>query len=246
MNRSLFVLFLAVAALSARSEQTSQWLTDVPAALEKAKQENKIVLLDFTGSDWCGWCIKLKHDVLDQPEFIQFAQTNLVLVEVDFPHQKQLEQAQQEANQWLAQTYHVSGFPTIVLLNREARPLGKVEGYPQGGPRPFMQKLGQILNIGLKNQAPPDASDSPPSKPVVFQPLPQGVPIRYESLALKGISGTKQRRMALINNETLMVGETASVKVQDRRVEVCCKEIRDDSVLITADGKALELKLGGH
>jgi len=63
---------------------------------------------------------------------------------------------------------------------------------------------------------------------------------------LKGISGSKQRRLALINNATFVVGETAKVKVQDQLVEVCCKEIREDSVLVTADGKPLELKLGNH
>jgi thioredoxin-related protein len=213
--------------------------------VQKAKQENKIVLLDFTGSDWCGWCMKLKHDVLDQPEFTEFAQTNLVLVEVDFPHHKQLEQTRQEANNKLAQTYHVTGFPTIVVLNREGQALGEVEGYLPGGPHPFVTKLAQFLNLELKDDKTSETTE-PPRKPMVFQLPPQAAPIRYESLALKGISGTKQRRMALINNQTLMVGETASVKVQDRHVEVCCKEIRDDSVLITADGKPVELKLGGH
>ncbi len=63
---------------------------------------------------------------------------------------------------------------------------------------------------------------------------------------LKGISGTKNRRLALINNETFVVGETADVKVEDRDVVVYCKEIRDDSVLITADDKPMELKLKNH
>ena len=77
-------------------------------------------------------------------------------------------------------------------------------------------------------------------------PIAPATPTQYAELALKGISGSKDRRMALINNETLMVGETAKIKVQDNRVEVCCKEIREDSVLITIDGKPMELKLGQH
>jgi thioredoxin-related protein len=245
MNRYVFLLFFSGLSLTAQADQTQEWLTDVPTALQKAKQENKILLLDFTGSDWCGWCVKLKNEVLDQPEFKEFAKTNLVLVEVDFPHHKQLEPAQQEANKQLAQTYRVGGFPTIVLLNRESQALGKIEGYLPGGPRPFLEKITQFLNIELKNPPSADSTESP-RKPVAFELPPPAVPIHYQSLALKGISGSKKRRMALINNQTLMVGETASVKVQDERVEVCCKEIREDSVLITANGKPLELKLGGH
>src|ERR1017187_4807538 len=65
-----------------------EWLTDVPAALARAKAENKTVLLDFTGSDWCGWCMRLKAEVFDQPEFSTYAHANLILVELDFPHHK--------------------------------------------------------------------------------------------------------------------------------------------------------------
>jgi len=65
-----------------------QWLTDLPQAQAQAKVENKTVLLDFTGSDWCPWCIRLKNEVFSQPEFIAYANKNTVLVEVDFPRQK--------------------------------------------------------------------------------------------------------------------------------------------------------------
>src|SRR3982751_2016724 len=62
-----------------------QWQTDLPKAQAQAKAENKMVLLDFTGSDWCGWCIKFKQEALDTKEFQDYAAQNLVLVEVDFP-----------------------------------------------------------------------------------------------------------------------------------------------------------------
>jgi thioredoxin-related protein len=246
MNRPFCLLFLVLATFPARSDPASQWLTDVPTALQKARQENKAVLLDFTGSDWCGWCIKLKREVFDQPEFTEFAKTNLVLVELDFPHHKTMDPAQQETNKHLAETYHVTGFPTLVLLNREGQPLDELVGYLPGGPRSYNEKLARLLNVELKNANAPEATQLSTNNAVVFRPVPVGVPIRYESLALKGISGSKQRRLALINNATFVVGETAKVKVQDQRVEVCCKEIREDSVLVTADGKPLELKLGNH
>ncbi len=119
------------------------WLTDVPKALAKAKQENKAVLLDFTGSDWCGWCIKLNKEVFSKPEFAEYAKKNLVLVEVDFPRHKKLSSSQTSANEALSQKYNIEGFPTIVLLSAEGKLAGKT-GYVPGGPKPFIAELEKI------------------------------------------------------------------------------------------------------
>jgi len=245
MKRLILLLMLGWGGLPAQGEQLLRWFTDAQAAKEKAKQENKFVLLDFTGSDWCGWCMKLKKEVFDQPEFADFAQANLVLVEVDFPRHKNLDQAQKEANNRLAETYHITGYPTIILLDQNGQQVGEA-GYMAGGPRTFDAELARILKINSKSPQAPPSQPEPPRKPLTFAPIPPAVSNHYGSLALKGISGTKNRRMVLINNATFMVGETADVKVQDGYVVVCCKEIRDDSVLITADDKPMELKLGSH
>src|SRR5215510_5062596 len=95
--KRLFLLILICAGQAVRGESV-EWLTDARAAQNKAKAENKLVLLDFTGSDWCGWCIKLKREVFDQPEFAQFAGSRLVMVTVDFPKNQTLSFAQQHAN----------------------------------------------------------------------------------------------------------------------------------------------------
>ena len=238
------MLICATASQTVRSESL-EWLTDAQAAQGKAKEENKLVLLDFTGSDWCGWCIKLKREVFDQPEFVQYARSRLVMVEVDFPHQKAMSQAQQQANARLEHTYGISGYPTIILLNQDGKQVGRM-GYVPGGPAAFIAKFEQVT--GTKSpvvQAPGASEPEKPRKPVTWTPPPAQVPIHYGPLALKSISGTKERRMVLINNATMMAGETAKVRAQDREVVVCCKEIRDDSVMITCDGKPIELKLGG-
>jgi thioredoxin-related protein len=241
----MLLLTLGWAVLPSRGDQLPQWFTDVGTALEQARRANKSVLLDFTGSDWCGWCMKLKSEVFDQPEFAGFAQANLVLVEVDFPHHKHLDQAQKEANDRLAETYHITGFPTIILLDSAGRPVGQA-GYMPGGPRAFDAELARILKIDSKIPEAPPIQPAPPRPPPAFAPVAPTVPNHYGALALKGISGTKNRRLALINNETFMVGETANVKVEDRDVVVYCKEIHDDSVVITADDKPMELKLKNH
>jgi protein disulfide-isomerase len=117
------------------------WLTDVSAAQAKAKKENKLVMLDFTGSDWCGWCIKLKKEVFDTKEFADYAKDNLVLVEVDFPRKKKLDAKQEKANETLMEKYKVKGFPTLVLLNADGKQVGEL-GY-ESSPKPFIAKIDQ-------------------------------------------------------------------------------------------------------
>src|SRR6266481_5854060 len=76
------------AAISCLNACAATWLTDLPSAQATAKAENKIVLINFTGSDWCGWCIRLRDEVFSQPEFDAYANDHLVLVEADFPRHK--------------------------------------------------------------------------------------------------------------------------------------------------------------
>jgi hypothetical protein len=190
--------------------------------------------------------MKLKREVFDQPEFAQFAQSRLVMVEVDFPEKRTLPQLQQHANRALKHTYHVSSYPTIVLLDPDGKHLGRT-GYVSGGPAAFIAKLEELSSKKVARATPraqvPEREK--PRRPVTWTPPPPAVPIHYGPLALKSISGTKDRRIVLINNASMMTGETAKVRVEDRDVIVCCKEIRDDSVMITCDGKQVELKLGG-
>src|SRR5688572_9113126 len=119
---------IACCALLQAGAAELEWLTDLPKAQAKAKAENKLVMLDFTGSDWCGWCIKLNKDVFSKPEFAEYAKKNLVLVEVDFPRKKKLSAEQQKANQALGQKYKIRGYPTIVVLDKEGTKVGEL-GY---------------------------------------------------------------------------------------------------------------------
>ncbi|MCS7090058.1 MAG: thioredoxin family protein [Verrucomicrobiota bacterium] len=109
------------------------WLEDLPQALEKAKAEKKQVLVNFTGSDWCGFCIRLKKDVFDGKEFAEYANKRLVLVEVDFPRKKQQSEARKSANEKLSNQYKVEGFPTLVLLDANGKELRRMVGYSGGG-----------------------------------------------------------------------------------------------------------------
>src|SRR5713101_3348515 len=138
MKKILVSLCAGLALMKAGAEEL-QWLTDVPKAVEKAKSENKLVMLDFTGSDWCGWCIKLHKEVFSTAEFAKYAKENLVLVEVDFPRRKQLSAELKKANEALQEKYKIEGFPTIVVLNREGNKVGEL-GY-MNSPKAFIGEL---------------------------------------------------------------------------------------------------------
>ena len=119
----------------------AQWLTSVPEATAQAKKENKLILLDFTGSDWCGWCKKLDAETFSKSEFTDYARKNLVLVEVDFPAQKQQSAELKAANMALQKKYNVNGYPTLVVLKPDGTVVWKQEGYLAGGPAAMIAKL---------------------------------------------------------------------------------------------------------
>jgi thioredoxin-related protein len=120
-----------------------EWLTDYKKAEQEAKTTNKLVLLNFTGSDWCGWCILLDKEVFSKPEFKDYASKNLILVEVDFPRRKQQSAELRTQNQTLAEHFQIEGFPTIVVLNGDGKAVGEL-GYTPGGPGPFIAQLEKL------------------------------------------------------------------------------------------------------
>ena len=139
---ALLATALCVASLnSARAE--ANWLTDFAKAQAQAKAEGKLLLLDFTGSDWCGWCRVLRAEVFSQPEFEEYAKKNLVLMTVDFPRAKPLSAEVRIQNQTLAQKFEIRGFPSIVILNGDGKQVGLL-GYVPGGPDAFIGELKQI------------------------------------------------------------------------------------------------------
>ena len=117
------------------------WLTDLPTAQAKAKAENKMVLMDFTGSDWCGWCIKFKKEALDTPEFKEYAAKNLVLLELDFPRKKPQSAEVKKANEALSKKFKVEGFPAFIVLSKDGTEIGRQDGYAPGGAKAFIAKL---------------------------------------------------------------------------------------------------------
>lgn len=142
MKKAVMALIAGLALASASAAELP-WMTDLPKAQAQAKQDKKLVMLDFTGSDWCGWCIKLNKEVFSTPEFAEYAKKNMVLVEVDFPRAKKQSDEQKKANEALQQKYKIEGYPTIIVLNSEGKQVGQL-GYMPGGPKAFIAELDKL------------------------------------------------------------------------------------------------------
>ncbi len=116
------------------------WTTDMDAAMKLSAKTGKMILADFSGSDWCGWCIKLDREVFSKKIFKDFAKDNLILVLVDFPNRKFISKKQKKQNKILAVKYKISGYPTVLLLDSKGKLIFKT-GYRSGGPKKYVELL---------------------------------------------------------------------------------------------------------
>lgn len=140
--RSLFVAMAAAVVAVAPAEE---WGTDYTAALVRAQREGRAVLVNFTGSDWCGFCMRLKAEVLDDPEFAAWAGESFVLLEVDMPRRADVDPELLARNREICSRYAVEGFPTLLVLDEQGRALGGLAGFE--GDRHLVRK---VLSDGLR------------------------------------------------------------------------------------------------
>jgi len=133
-------------ALSSLTQAAEGWGTNFEAAKTEAAKDHKDILMDFTGSDWCGWCIKLRDEVFTKDAFKQEAPKHFVLLELDFPQKKELPKEEKEQNEKMQAMYAVEGFPTIFLTDAKGRPYGKT-GYQKGGPEEYNKHLDELRKI---------------------------------------------------------------------------------------------------
>lgn len=125
--KNLFLMPVVAALVT--SACAAEWGTDYEAALARAKAEGKAVLVNFTGSDWCGYCIRLKSEVLDDTQFTDWAEKHFVLLEVDVPNNPQFDAKLLAKNKELCAKYAVDGFPTVLVLDSKGRALGGLFGF---------------------------------------------------------------------------------------------------------------------
>ena len=133
-------LFLVI-----NSSAQAAWIHDYGQAIEDAKKYSRPILINFTGSDWCGWCFRLKEEVFSKSAFKNYASNNLILLELDFPRKKsQLSNIKQQNNN-LAKKYKIRGYPTIILINEKGDVIAKT-GYKRGGSDKYIKHLKNLLS----------------------------------------------------------------------------------------------------
>jgi thioredoxin-related protein len=140
-NRS--ALILAVLLFLSGAAGAVEWIENFEDAKAKAQKEGKHLLLDFTGSDWCGWCKKLKHEVFDTEVFRREAPKNFILVELDFPHGKAQADSIRRQNQELSQRFGIEGYPTVILCDANGNFYART-GYRDGGGESYVNYLTEI------------------------------------------------------------------------------------------------------
>lgn len=126
------------------------WLIDFEAAKKKAVEEKKDLLVDFTGTDWCIYCIRLSEEVFKQESFKEGAKDSFVFVELDFPNDETKLSAETKAqNEKLMNHYGIEGFPTIILMDETGRPYART-GYRAGGPEQYLVHLNELRQVRKK------------------------------------------------------------------------------------------------
>ena len=125
------------------------WGNDFENAKKEAKAEHKLILLNFSGSDWCGPCVRLHDEIFESTTFKNFTENNLVLINADFPRLKknELSKEQQKKNDKLADKYNPQGsFPYTVLLDAEGKVIRAWEGFPNTSAEEFTGQLKGLAN----------------------------------------------------------------------------------------------------
>jgi thioredoxin-related protein len=143
--KKIILVTLFFIGIGATQAQELKWHTDVKEAIKVSNKEKKPLMLFFTGSDWCGWCIRLQNEVLKTPEFTKWAKQSVILVELDYPRRTAQDSIVKKQNAELQQAFQIQGFPTVYFANATVSKEGKVNfeglgstGYVAGGPTAWL------------------------------------------------------------------------------------------------------------
>jgi len=170
--KNILLLLLLVTAPSAitraenasNSATSSVWITGPDAAFQRATELRRPLLINFTGSDWCIWCHRVRDEIFVQKHFVDYAATHLVLLEVDSPRQTKLPADLEKQHAALKEKYTVTGYPTLLLIDANGRELGRL-GYMQGGAKTFVRELKRLTGpVMSAAPAPSEAARAPAAR----------------------------------------------------------------------------------
>ncbi len=149
-----FALIALLAGCARQPVTVPEGNQDVTAAAAQARETGRMLLMNFSGSDWCKWCVTLDHEILSQPAFQAYAEQNLVSVMLDFPRRTPQEPAVKEQNERMMRHFEVRGFPTLLLFSPAGELMARL-GYEPGGPEALIRSIEQAK---ARHEMRPDAS----------------------------------------------------------------------------------------
>jgi thioredoxin-related protein len=148
----LFTLLISALTFNAQTNVNLKWENDMNVCIQQSMSTKKPIMLFFTGSDWCGWCMRLQKEVFQTPEFSAWASENVILMEVDFPRKTVLPENIRQQNNQLQGSFAVRGYPTVFFVNPALGEDGKIAlnslgqtGYQQGGPTSWITSVSAFL-----------------------------------------------------------------------------------------------------
>ncbi|MEC4004630.1 thioredoxin family protein [Flavobacterium sp. SUN052] len=152
MKKLFITLLLVVSGMTVQAQEGLTWHTNIDEAISVSKIENKPLFLFFTGSDWCGWCIRLQNEVFKTPEFIAWAKEKVVLVELDFPRKTPQTNELKMQNNQLQQFFQIAGYPSVKIVKAGDPVDGKASfgllgstGYVAGGPTVWIDGANKMI-----------------------------------------------------------------------------------------------------
>lgn len=146
----LMVVVLSGCAAQSKPKQAGEahndaWLTDFEKAKELSASTGNPILANFSGSDWCHWCIKLEEEVFSKEEFLEYAADDLVLFVADFPQRREQPEELKAQNSRLAAEYGIQGIPTVLLISADGKEIERT-GYQPGGPEKYIDHIKTLLS----------------------------------------------------------------------------------------------------
>ncbi len=170
MKKFIITLLLVFTAITTQAQDELTWHTDLNKAIDIANKEDKPLFLFFTGSDWCGWCIRLQKEVFKTPEFVKWAKEKVVLVELDYPRKSNQSDAVKTQNAQLQQFFKVQGYPTVWFA-KATKANGKINfeqlgssGYVAGGPSVWISGADKIIANYVTTPKPVETKKSKSAK----------------------------------------------------------------------------------
>lgn len=161
MKKLAVLLFIFLVSFASQGQEELKWHTNLKEAIEVSNKESKPLFLFFTGSDWCGWCIRLQNEVFRTPEFISWAKEKVILVELDFPRKNAQSDEIKKQNMELQQFFAVRGYPTVWFAKPGVAADSKITfeqlgttGYVAGGPSIWIKGANDIIGKFIPNPKP--------------------------------------------------------------------------------------------